>query len=170
MKKILLVDKKDNVIGTETVEKCHERDGILHRGISILIFNKKNEVLITKRSKSKKLWPLYWDNSSSTHPYPSETYEKTGERRLLEELGFTCSLRFLFKFMYQAKYKNVGSENEMCAVLIGKYNDKIKPNSKEIDSWKWMDINELRSDIIKNPNEYTPWLKIGLKKFLKHES
>jgi len=165
MKKILLVDKKDNIIGTETVKKCHENNGILHRGISILIFNNKNEILITKRSKSKNLWPLYWDNSCSTHPHPDETYKKSGERRLSEELGFNCNLKFLFKFMYQAKYKNVGSENEVCSVLIGKYDGKIKSNPKEIDSWKWMNIKELRADIIKNPNEYTPWLKVGLKKF-----
>jgi isopentenyl-diphosphate delta-isomerase len=164
MEKIVLVDKNDNAIGEESKEKCHEKEGILHRAVSILIFNNKNEILITRRSRFKKLWPLYLDNSCSTHPTINETYEKCGERRLNEELGFICKLKVVSKFQYKVKYKNVGSENEICALLIGKYNGKIKPNTKEIDSYEWVNFEKLKGDISKNPEKYTPWLIIGLKK------
>ena len=164
MKKIVVVDKNDNVIGEESKEKCHEKDGILHRAISILVFNSKNDILITKRSKSKKLWPLYWDNSCSTHPTIDETYEQCGERRLVEEIGFTCKLKMISKFQYQSRYKNVGSENEVCALLVGRYDGKVKPNPDEIDSYEWVDFEELKKDVKENPKKYTPWLMIGLKK------
>ncbi len=167
MKKLLLVNKKDEVIGPETKEKCHEGKGVLHRAFSIYIFNAKGRLLIQQRSKFKKLWPLYWTNSCCSHPNKDESYVKTGEKRLKEELGFTCPLKMIDKFQYQAQYKDVGSENELCAILTGEYNGKIKSNIKEVASWKWIDVNKVKGDFKKNPDKYTPWFKTGLKKYLK---
>jgi isopentenyl-diphosphate delta-isomerase len=163
--KLLVVDKKDRIIGTESKEKCHQGRGILHRAFSILIFNKRRELLLTKRSKFKKLWPLFWDNFCSSHPLKGESYEVAGQKRLKRELGFSCKLKLVDKFFYQARYKNIGSENEICALLIGKYNSpKIKSDSKEIADWRWINLKELKKDIRKDPRKYTPWLKIDLKK------
>jgi len=167
MKKLILVNKKDKVVGFETKEKCHQGKGILHRAFSIYLFNNKGQLLIQQRSKFKKLWPLYWANTCCSHPRQDESYVKAGERRLKEELGFSCFLKMVDKFQYQAKYKNVGSENEMCAVLVGEYDGKVKANPKEIAAWKWVDVGKLKEDFKKNPGRYTPWLKIGLKRYLK---
>jgi len=167
MEKLLLVNKKDKIIGFETKEKCHQGKGILHRAFSVYIFNNKGQLLIQQRSKFKPLWPLYWANTCCSHPRKGEEYIKAGERRLKEEFGFTCTLKMIDKFQYQAEYKNAGSENEMCAILIGEYNGKIKANPKEVANWKWVNINKLQNHIKKNPNKYTPWLKIGLKRYFK---
>ncbi len=168
MEKLLLVNKKDKVVGVETKENCHKGKGILHRAFSVYIFNNKGQLLIQQRSKFKPLWPLYWwAPTCCSHPRKGEEYIEAGERRLKEEFGFTCSLKMIDKFQYQAKYKNVGSENEMCAILIGEYNGKIKADSKEISNWKWIDINKLQNDFKKNPNKYVPWLKTGFKRYLK---
>jgi len=164
---LIIVDKKDNIIGKETREKCHSIDGLLHRAIATFIFNDKNELLITQRSKSKKLWPNFWDASCCTHVYPNETYERAGERRLSQELGFFSKLKLLFKFRYQAKYKNIGSENEFCGLLVGRYNKSVRPNPKEISDYKWVKLEKLKNDINKHPEKYTPWLKIALKEFIQ---
>lgn len=164
MKKLLLVNKKDKVVGLETKEKCHKGKGILHRAFSVYLFNNKGQLLIQQRSKLKKRWPLYWTNSCCSHPYKDESYVKAGERRLKEELGFSSPLEMVDKFQYQARYKDIGSENELCAILIGEYSGRIKPNSKEISDWKWVSPGKLVKDFKKNPDKYTPWLKIGLKK------
>lgn len=163
--KLLVVNKKDRIIGAESREKCHQDRGILHRAFSILIFNKIGELLLTKRSRFKKLWPLFWDNSCSSHPLKGESYEVAGQKRLKKELGFACKLKLVDKFFYWARYKNIGSENEICALLIGKHNSqKIRPSSKEIADWRWINLNELRKNIRQNPKKYTPWLKIDLRK------
>lgn len=164
---LVLVNKKDKVVGFETKEKCHQGKGILHRAFSVYLFNNKGQLLIQQRSKFKKRWPLYWANTCCSHPRKDESYVKAGERRLKEEFGFSCSLKMVDKFQYQAKYRDVGSENEMCAILVGEYNDKIKANPKEIADWKWVDIDKLRDDFRKNPGRYVPWSKIGLKRYLK---
>jgi isopentenyl-diphosphate delta-isomerase len=157
------VDKEDNAIGLKSKEKCHDADGILHRAFSIFIFNDKRELLIQKRSKFKRLWPLYWSNTCCSHPGANESYLEAAERRLKEEVGFTCRLKYLYKFRYKAKYLNKGSENEICAVLIGRSNQKRIHNPKEISDSKLISLAELREDIKENPEKYTPWFKIELK-------
>lgn len=162
---LLVVNEQDEVVGTETREKCHEGGGILHRAVTVFIFNDEGKVLVAKRAKQKLLWPGYWETSCSTHVYENESYVEAAQRRLPQELGFSCKLKYIFKFVYQAKYKDVGSEHEVCAVLIGKYNGKVSPNEQEVSDYKWVSLDELRQDIDKNPDKYAPWLKIVMTKY-----
>ena len=167
---LVLVDEKDNVLGLMNKDDCHKKDGLLHRGFIIFILNKKGNVLIQKRSRYKKLWPLYWDASCAGHPYKSETYERAGERRLKEELGFSCKLNLLSTFRLRANYKGIGSENEICAVLFGNYDGYVVPNPHEVAEWKWVDLEKLKEMISKHPEEYTPWLKIALPEVISRGS
>ena len=164
---LLIVDKNDKIIGYKSKKDCHGIPGVLHRAFSVFVFNSKGELLLQKRSSQKPLWPGIWANTCCSHPRQDESYVKAGERRLKEEFGFSCSLKMVDKFQYRAPYKDVGSENEMCAILVGEYNGKIKANPKEIADWKWVDIDKLQDDFGKNPGRYVPWLKIGLKRYLK---
>lgn len=171
MRELLIkVNKNDKIIGAETKEKCHLAKGILHRGLMIFIFNDKNQLLIQKRSKKKMLWPFFWENSCSSHPQRGESYLEAGKKNLKRELGIICQLKFLDKVRYSASFKKIGSENEICAILVGQYSDKVKPNSKEIAAWQWVKLEKLKKDLRENPQKYTPWFKIGLKKILKNES
>jgi isopentenyl-diphosphate Delta-isomerase len=36
----------------------------------------------------------------------------------------------------------------------------IKLNSTEVMDYKWLTISDLKSDISKNPEIYTPWMKL----------
>lgn len=170
MVKLVKVNKKDEEIGLEDKLKCHLGKGILHRAFTVLIFNSKNELLIQKRSKDKFLWPLVWEASCSSHPLRNESYIYAGKKRLKKELGFECDLKFLDKFQYRTKYKNIGSEYELCALLIGRYNGKVKPNKKEVADYKWIGLEQLKKDILKKPKEYAPWLEIALRRFKKNEN
>jgi len=167
---LTVVGENDGVISAQTLQECHRGDGILHRAITTFIFNGKNKLLIAQRSKLKTLWPGFWDASCCTHVYPGETYEQAGERRLPQELGFSSKLEYLTKFRYQARYENIGSENEMCALLIGRYNGEVKSNSKEVASCKWVNIDELREDINSNLDGYTPWLRSALAEYLSFQN
>jgi len=165
--KLIVVDKEDNILGYKTKMECHEGEGILHRAFSIFIFNDENQLLIQKRSDSKQLWPQYWSNSCCSHPRKGETVEEASYRRLKEELGIETPLKFLFKFQYTAPYKNVGSENEMCSVLVGRSNHSIAPNKNEIEEWKYVEREELDNDMEENPADYTPWFKMEWERIKK---
>ncbi len=162
---LILVDKTDQVLGYEKKLKCHLGHGLIHRAFSIFIFNDKNEILIQKRAKGKMLWPGFWANTCCSHPRKNENYINAGKRRLKEEMGIDADLRLIFKFYYQAKYKDIGSENELCAVLVGRHGgDKINPDPEEVEEWKWIGIEKLKKDIKNNPDIYAPWFKIEMEK------
>ena len=157
---LILVDDKDNETGHDTKDICHNGGGMLHRAFSIFIFNDKNELLLQKRSREKRLWPLFWSNSCCSHPRKGESYEYATTRRLEEELGLKMDLLYLYKFQYQAQFKEEGSENELCSVYIGKSNDTPVVNETEIAEWKYISINELDVQLQKNPLDFTPWFKM----------
>ena len=47
--KVILVDEKDNEIGTEEKMKAHTNGGKLHRAISIFVFNRNGELMLQQR-------------------------------------------------------------------------------------------------------------------------
>lgn len=164
---LVLVDSEDNILGYEEKEKCHDGKGILHRAFSAFVFNDEGELLIQKRADGKRLWPGFWANSCCSHPRKGEGYVEAGGKRLMEELGFTCDLEPLFKFEYQAKYGEEGSENELDQVLLGKYNGEVKANPEEVAEYKWVKPDWLRADIEENSEKYAPWFKISLERVLE---
>ena len=103
MVKVILVDEKDNEIGIEEKIKVH-REGKLHRSFSIFIFNRKGELLIQKRAKSKYHSPGLWSNTCCSHPRPAKNLEDEVKKRLKEEMGIVkCSLKEVFNFIYIQK-------------------------------------------------------------------
>ncbi|MBU1975640.1 MAG: isopentenyl-diphosphate Delta-isomerase [Nanoarchaeota archaeon] len=162
---LILVDANDKELGKEEKIKCHLGDGIKHRAITTFVFNSKGELLLAQRSKEKMLWPEWWDSAMATHVKHGETYEECAERRIPEEMGFDCIFKYLFKFSYEAKYHDVGSENEVCALLVGKYDGEVKPVPTEVMAYKWISLDELREEIKENPGVYCPWLVIALEKY-----
>lgn len=155
----MAVNEKDQQLRMVDKNKAHHGKGILHRAFSVWITDRKGRILIQKRSQNKLLWPFFWSNSCCGHPQKGESYVCAGERRLKEELGFTCRLKPLFKFYYQASYKDIGAENEICAVLLGQYSgQKIKPEPKEASEIKWAKYNALINQI-KEGRGFTPWFK-----------
>ncbi len=165
MTKVIIVNKNNKPLGLKDKIECHLGEGVLHRAFSVFVFNNKGELLLQKRSERKLLWPLYWSNTCCSHPFNKEDYLLAGKRRLNEEMGFTCNLELIGSFRYKAKYKDIGSENELCFVLVGKYDGDVNPNFKEVADSKWMEIQQIKNDIRRRSNIYTPWFKIEMEKF-----
>lgn len=168
MEQVILVDSEDNELGLKEKFECHKTPVPLHRAFSVFILNNKEQLLIQKRNKDKKTWPGFWSNTCCSHPMPNEPVQIASERRLEEELGFTCPLDFLFKFEYAAKYDDEWGENELDHVFVGYYDGAVKPDENEIDEIKFVDLAELEKDMAANPNDYTPWLRICFRRFLYH--
>lgn len=168
---LILVDEKDNPIGTEEKVKCHLPNGILHRAFTALLFDTKGQLVLTRRAKEKMLWPNDWDGTVASHPRESETYVTSGERRMPEELGIQCNLDYLFKFEYHVPYKDIGSENEICGTLIGIVDDSAQfmKIEGEIDEIKRISSKELFSELKINPQIYCPWMIIALELLDKSE-
>ncbi|HUN27021.1 MAG TPA: isopentenyl-diphosphate Delta-isomerase [Steroidobacteraceae bacterium] len=158
---LILVDESDRELGHLSKALCHAGRGVLHRAFSLLIFNERGELLLQQRSATKQLWPLYWSNSCCSHPRRSETIEVAAHRRLHEELGVRCPLKYLFKFQYQAQYESEGAENELCSVYLGRYGGRLRINSSEIAGWRWVGPERLQQEMsAPEAAHFTPWFTL----------
>ncbi len=168
METVILVNKNDKEIGYDEKDRCHILPAKLHRAFSIFIFNSKGQMLIHKRSSTKKTWPGYWTNACCSHPRKGESIQDAANRRLKEELGFSCSLKEVFSFVYEAAFDKKYGESEYDHVFIGKYNGDVKPDINEVEEWKFVDVLWLKKDVKKCPEKYTPWFKMSLEQALLH--
>ncbi|MBI3033537.1 isopentenyl-diphosphate Delta-isomerase [Candidatus Woesearchaeota archaeon] len=165
--KIQTVNWKDELTGLEEKEKCHDGEGILHRAFVLMLFNGKGDVLLTRRSRKKRLWPGYWEASIASHIREGKSVEQAALRRAHDELGIRIQkAEFLLKFRYKIPYMDKGSENEICHVLAAVYSGKIKPNQKEISECRHIGYSELKDDCEKP--DYSPWMKIAIRQMAKH--
>lgn len=157
---LILVDSKDQQIGTLSKVECHLGAGTLHRAFSVFLFNEKGELLLQQRSDNKPLWPLIWANSCCSHPRAGEDTLDAAHRRVREELGLETELNYLFKFEYQAQYDEAGAEHELCWVFVGHFTGKPKVDSSEVADWRCVKPAELSDAIDAEPGIYSPWLKL----------
>lgn len=159
MEHVILVNEQDEPIGQMEKMEAHEK-GVLHRAFSVFIFNDKNELLLQKRASSKYHSGGLWSNSCCSHPRDGESAVKAGERRLMEEMGFTVPVEAVFSFIYKAELDHGLTEHELDHVLIGRYNDAPNINPEEVEDWKYINLDELSADIKQYPENYTEWFKI----------
>lgn len=157
---LILVDEQDEAIGTLPKIDCHVGDGILHRAFSVFLFNNEGEVLLQQRSPEKMLWGGYWSNSCCSHPRSGESVEDAAKRRIMEELGVSSELNFLYKFLYHARFGDVGCEHEYCWVFAGRYDGNPVVNRDEITDWRHLSPSALSEEMAANEDRFTPWLKL----------
>lgn len=168
MEYVVLVDNKDNELGHEEKFVAHIYPAKLHRAFSVFILNDHGHLLVQKRNQHKRTWPGYWSNSCCSHPRPNELIELAAQRRLTEELGFTCNVEFLFKFPYEARFNHDWGENELDYVFLGYHNGPVSPNPAEIDDYAFVGTDKLLLDMEENGNQYTPWFRMCFRNFLLH--
>jgi len=157
---LVLVNSNDEITGYANKDVAHDGKGLLHRAFSLFIFNSSGDLLLQQRGIDKRLWGGFWSNSVCSHPRQGESLEIATQRRLQEELGFSCKLKYLYKFEYKASYGRLGSENELCSVLIGKYDGRIKANKTEINDWRWVSPEQLEKELLSQSDNFTPWFKM----------
>lgn len=157
---LILVDADDKEIGKLGKDACHDGDGVLHRAFSLFLFNEQGELLLQRRSEGKRLWPKYWSNTCCSHPRYGESMETATARRLVQELNTAAALEFVYKFEYQARFADEGSENELCWVYLGRLGQEASANDAEVAELRFVSALELNREIDTVPERFTPWFKM----------
>lgn len=161
---VILVNTNDEPIGLMPKLEAHQK-AVLHRAFSVFILNAKNQVMLQQRAHHKYHSPLLWTNTCCSHQRAGETNIQAGKRRLQEEMGIVAELKELFHFIYKAPFDNGLTEHELDHVMVGYYENEPEINLDEVESWKWMHIEEIRQDLQQNPDLYTVWFKIIFDEF-----
>jgi isopentenyl-diphosphate delta-isomerase len=159
---IVLLDERGRPTGTAPKLASHHGQTPLHQGFSCYIFNENGEFLLTRRAKSKKVWPGVWTNSVCGHPAPGETIEDAIKRRAEYELGIAelSDIKPVLKnYRYKTPPFNGIVENEFCPVYYAKLYSGLHPNKDEVEDYKWVNWKKLDADIALKPELYSFWFK-----------
>lgn len=163
MKEVVIVDYEDRALGTMEKQSAHEK-AALHRAFSVFLYHGES-LLLQRRAKNKYHCGGLWTNTCCSHPGWAEDVADAGKRRLHEELGITVdSLHKLDEFIYYYAFDNGLTEYEYDHILVGEYDGECTPNPEEVCEVCWVDVEELKSDVMANPKKYTPWFIIALKR------
>jgi isopentenyl-diphosphate delta-isomerase len=81
-------------------------------------------------------------------------------RRLADELNVNATLEFVYKFSYQARFGNAGSENELCSVFLSRCDDEVFANRSEIEAIRFVEAETLAAELQIAASLFTPWFKM----------
>lgn len=145
MEYIDIFDENNNPIG-EVKEKtqAHE-EGNFHRTAHIWIMNDKKELLLQKRSATKKSHPNCWDISGAGHIRAGESVIEGAIRELKEELGVEATEKDL-KYIATIKSTKNPKNMEFGYVYLLRCNKKIEDyifEDKEVSEVKYVYYEEL---------------------------
>ena len=160
---IILVNEQDEPTGIMEKIEVHKK-ALLHRAFSIFIFNDKGDMLLQKRAAGKYHSAGLWTNACCSHPQPDESTMEAATKRLQEEMGFTTVLEKAFDFIYKVNFDNGLTEHEFDHVFIGRYNEKISPDPKEVSDYCYKSVQAVKDSMMSHPQQYTEWFKIALPK------
>ena len=83
-------------------------------------------------------------------------------------MGIKTSLRKVYDFIYKAELDNQLTEHEFDHVFYGVFDNDPILNEDEAEDFKWVDMETLNNDIIKNEDNYTVWFKIAFEYFYNY--
>ena len=179
---LILVDEQDRETGRVGKMEAHEK-GLLHRAFSIFIFRRAlldnpdgtrtfhTQLLIQQRAEGKYHSAGLWANSCCSHPRVGESLEEATVRRLPQETGYTVddleatdegALVEKGAFLYKAEFDNGLTEHEFDHVFVGwlakdRLNRLPLPDPEEASEMKFVDIEDIMTDVLKNPGKYAAW-------------
>ncbi len=156
-----VVDPNDRVIGRESRAAVH-RDGLRHRAVHVLVFDRDGNVLLQKRSLAKDTFPGCWDSSCSGHVDAGESYDTAARRELAEELGIRNPPDPvpLFKL---AACPDTGME--FIRLYRIDWSGPVAPNPAEIDAVQALPPRAVDQEIDRRPEQYARSFVVLWKRF-----
>jgi len=150
------------------VEKMEaHRRGLKHPAVSVFIL-RGPEILLQRRAMEKYHTPGLWANTCCTHAHWGEDASTCATRRLGEELGIDdMPVTFRDQVEYRADVGKDLIEHEVVDIFCANApeNMVVAPNPSEVMDTRWTTLDALRADIARDPDAFTPWLRIYLDKF-----
>lgn len=149
-----IVNAKDEIIGKILRREAHKSPDVIHRAVTVLVFDHGGRILIQKRTMTKDTSPGCWSHSVGGHVGYDEDYLSVAVRETKEEIGINVrpeKFEFLGKMITVAPW-----EKEMTHVYKYVAGDGInlKPSKDEVSELKFVDIKNLKKML--KAEEWTP--------------
>ena len=147
--------------------EVHQR-GLRHKAVSVFVLD-GTRVLIQKRAAGKYHTPGLWANTCCTHPRWEEEAATCALRRLREELGISGLYpAYVGRVEYRAEVGRELIEHELVDIFVAEAAPglTIAPNPAEVEEVRWVDLYDLKAEVLRSPDRFTPWLQIYLRDHL----
>jgi len=147
-----VVNEQDEVIGRAPRREVHARRW-RHRAVHLLVFNRRGEIFLQKRSHRKDNHPGVWDSSASGHLDSGEDYDQAAIREAAEEIGLlmTQPPQRLFKI---AACEATGME--FVWVYRCEAEGPFQLNPEEIDTGRWFEPAAVDRWLAEAPQDFAP--------------
>lgn len=152
---LILVDADDREVGVCEKLEAHRR-GLMHRAFSVILYD-GDRILLQRRHHDKYHSGGLWANAACGHPRPHEPTPAAAQRRLYEEMGLKCPLRWSCVTHYRAVLDGGMVENEIVHLFVGEYSGDPTPDPLEVIDWRWQSLEHFRRVAATSP-EYTYWV------------
>lgn len=145
-----VVDENDEVIRREKRSVVHA-ENLLHRAVHILVFNKKKEVLLQKRSILKDNCPGLWDSSAAGHLESGESYDDCAVRELKEELTIDAEVQQIaqLKPSEDTGWEHIG-------LYVARHDGALRFPCSEVEHAVWFGMDQLNDWISSRPEKFAP--------------
>src|SRR5579859_2967653 len=169
-----VVNERDEVISQAPRKEVHAR-GFWHRAVHVLVFNRKGEIFLQKRSMRKDIAAGKWDSSASGHLDSGEDYDACAVRELREELGLDLKsgargirpseLKKLFKI---AAREETGWE--FCWVYQCENAGPFVLHPDEIETGDWFAPDAVTKRVNEQPQDFASAFRLIWKMFSATEA
>ena len=145
-----VVDSDNNLTGEKIDREIIHSTGLFHREVGVIIINEKNEILLEKRSPTKKQSPNKWGLVAG-HIDAGETPDNTMIREIKEEIGIDVSiedLEFLKIVKRIVKYNEKQYNNNFFYTYLLKTKKRISDytiQKEELTEVKYFKIEEIEN-------------------------
>lgn len=145
-----VVDENDVMTGEIKDREYIHDNNLYHRHASCWILNRKGEILLQRRSMTKKKKPGVWSKTGG-HVDSGESVPEAIKREVAEEIGLELKDNDLF-FMHKFKSNNPNFFSYGYIALTDKKIEDYKLQIEEVDKVEYFKIEDLEYEI-KNKNK-----------------
>ena len=149
MKKIIVVDEKDNVLGTREREKITSED--IYRVTALWIINKKGDILLAKRALDKKKDPGMWGPAVAGTVDEGETYESNIIKETNEEIGLK---NIKIKVGPKTRIRVPHNHFTQWFILVSDFDMKDIKINEEVAEIKWFKEEEFLRLVKEKPSKF----------------
>ena len=163
-----IVDENNNLTGEFVDREIVHSEGLLHREVGVIVLNENNEILLEKRSATKKQSPNKWALCAG-HIEAGDIPENAILREVKEEIGIDITeedLQFLDIFRRDKKFSNGQYNNTYIYIYVYRTNKKIEDYTiqiEELSEVKYFPITDIEKDLEEENADYAfydePYIK-----------
>lgn len=153
--KIQIVDAQDNLIGIKERNEIDYKTDI-YRASALWLTNSKGQTLLARRARAKDKDPGKWGPAVAGTVEENETYDTNIYKEAMEEIGLTDT-----QFAKGIKMFITHPRRYFCQwyfAPLDRDTTEFIMQAEEVDALAWIDIEQIKQELLNNPNKYVPAL------------